>query len=147
MMPLNIIHKAICIYYDISYTDVFNKSRKNKFIKPRQTFQYLSREFNGTKVSLEKIGTYYKEITGNFWDHATVRHSCIAVQGFIDTDREYREEIDEIKLLCNSVDLKKEMELPEEKNKLIRLILNSRNYNTLLFNLNSYLEISNFSKE
>jgi len=67
------------------------KSRKPNVVRPRQVAMYLS--FNSTtrNMTLGKIGEFFER------DHSTVLHSNKKVQGYLDYDKKFRAEIEEIK--------------------------------------------------
>ena len=63
------IFKAVCELYDISVSDLFNRSRKKELVRPRQISMYLIRqELNGSYPYIgEKLGGR---------DHTTVMYAC-----------------------------------------------------------------------
>ncbi|ERJ12538.1 chromosomal replication initiator protein DnaA [Haloplasma contractile] len=62
------IQREVCEYYNIPFEQLISKSRKAKFVLPRQIAMYISRELTGS--SFPQIG---KEFGGK--DHTTVMHS------------------------------------------------------------------------
>lgn len=94
--PLGTIHNAIVDYYKVNHLDIFIKNRKRETIHLRQIFHYLARHLNSHFTSQTKIGNYYSEISGNTWNHATVIYSCKTIQGYMDVDRKFKEEIEQI---------------------------------------------------
>lgn len=94
------VHKVFCDYYQIDLDYFFNKSRKRTFIDPRQQFHFLCKEY--TKLSLADIGKYYKDITGVFYDHATIIHSGKAIKNYIDTDKTVFNDISNLRKLLDS---------------------------------------------
>lgn len=72
---------------------IFSKSRKREIVETRQVVQYFCKKY--TKFTYEKIG---KE-TGNEEkpiDHSTVLHACKSVKNLIDTDKTFKNKIQEI---------------------------------------------------
>ena len=89
---LKIIHKAVCIYFNLELIDLFKRTRKRKILVPRQWFHYLSRELNPKYLlSLNEIGCYFEFATNDSWDHASIIHSCKQISGHIDFYKESKE--------------------------------------------------------
>ena len=91
-ITIDYIQKVVCNYYDIGVELLQSKTRKREIVQARQVAMYFSK--NLTKSSLATIGT---EI--GMKDHATVLHACKTVNNLMDTDRKYRREIEDIKLI------------------------------------------------
>ncbi|MDR2362284.1 MAG: chromosomal replication initiator protein DnaA [Prevotellaceae bacterium] len=83
------IQKAVCTYFDISSESIISKSRKREIVQARQIAMYLSR--NLTKESLASIGI---QIGGK--DHATVLHAYNTVCDLMETDRHFKQYVNDI---------------------------------------------------
>jgi chromosomal replication initiator protein len=88
-VSIDYIQKTVCEYFDISIEKLKEKTRKRQIVQARQLSMYLAKNY--TKNSLKVIG---KHFGGR--DHSTVIHSCQAVQNLLDTDPEFKENVDDI---------------------------------------------------
>lgn len=95
-IPLYIIHKSVANYFNVGMDEIFVKSRKSNVVILRQWFHYLSKLLNTDSIfTLTDIGSY-----GDIkYDHATVLNSCKKIQGLVDTYKEDRIILYEIKRL------------------------------------------------
>jgi chromosomal replication initiator protein len=84
------IQMTVCDYFGLSQDSLGSKTRKREIVQARQIAMYLGR--NLTKTSLSSIGT---QIGGK--DHATVLHACNTVQDLIDTDKNFKQYVTDIK--------------------------------------------------
>ena len=66
-----------------------SKTRKREIVQARQVAMYFSK--NLTKSSLATIGS---QIGGK--DHATVLHACKTVNNLVETDKTFRNQIEEL---------------------------------------------------
>ena len=66
-----------------------SKTRKREIVQARQVAMYFSKSL--TKSSLATIGA---QIGGK--DHATVLHACKTVNNLLDTDKHFRNQIEDI---------------------------------------------------
>ena len=83
------IVKVVCEYYDIDI-DTFNSTKRTRDVaQARQVAMYLAKQH--TKAPLTVIGS---SIGGR--NHATVLHSCKAVADMMDTDKQFKAQIEEI---------------------------------------------------
>ena len=83
------IVKIVCDYYGIEL-DTFNSAKRTRDVaQARQVAMYLSKQH--TKSPLTVIGS---SIGGR--NHATVLHSCKAVADMMDTDKQFKSQIEEI---------------------------------------------------
>jgi len=89
-LDIDYIKKIVCRYFNIPVEALDYNTRKREIVKSRQIAMFFSRKL--TKSSLATIG--YK--IGRK-DHSTVLHACKTVNNLIETDREFREQIHEIK--------------------------------------------------
>ena len=88
------IVKEVCSYFDVSPEDLQTKSRKRSIVQTRQVAMYFAKEL--TDFSLAVIGG---KIGGR--DHATVLHACKTVSNLSISDKDYKQNIDEIRLNLN----------------------------------------------
>lgn len=144
MIPIEVIHEVVCRYYRIDLEEIFIRDRKPDYIKMRQNFHYLCRFLNDKGITLQAIGRYYKHITGQEWDHNSVRNSVKKAQNRIDVYPPEAKEIEELIALCRSVDLKDYIKVkksfPLEQNQIVKLVCNSKDLQELRENLTTYLE-------
>lgn len=87
----NTIVVKVARYYDqdlgeLQYTC---KCREGQLVKTRQVTMFFLREM--TSMSLNKVGMIYKK------DHATVIYACKQIRDQYDTNKHYRQEIDDIR--------------------------------------------------
>lgn len=80
------IHK----YFNIEYDRIQDSKRKRELVQCRQIGMYFSK--NMTRLSLEDIGFFFGKK-----DHATVLHACKTVNNLIETDQNYKYQIEDIK--------------------------------------------------
>ena len=83
------IRDVVCDYFGLSVDKVLSKSRVREVTNARQIAMYLSKQM--TKSSLSEIGRG----VGNR-DHATVLHSCSVVNDLMDTDKEFKRNVQEL---------------------------------------------------
>ncbi len=83
------IQEIVCRYFGLKPEMLSSKTRKREIVQARQIAMYLSRSH--TKTSLASIGA---QIGGK--DHATVLHSCNTVMDLIETDRTFRQYVQDI---------------------------------------------------
>lgn len=86
------IKQKVSSYFDISEEQLASKSRLREIVQARQIAMYFSREI--TKASLSTIGLQI-----GHKDHATVLHSCKAVQNLMDTDKKFHMQIEKLRTL------------------------------------------------
>lgn len=88
-ITIDSIVKIVCDYYNIEL-DTFNSAKRTRDVaQARQVAMYLSKQH--TKAPLTVIGS---SIGGR--NHATVLHSCKAVADMMDTDKQFKMQIEEI---------------------------------------------------
>ncbi|MBN2764583.1 MAG: chromosomal replication initiator protein DnaA, partial [Bacteroidales bacterium] len=83
------IQKVVCNYFDVPSDSLQSKTRKREIVQARQVAMFFSK--NLTKSSLATIGL---QIGGK--DHATVLHACKTVNNLIETDKQFKNQIEEI---------------------------------------------------
>lgn len=78
-------------YYGIEPSAINTRSRKREVVLVRQVAMFLAKKY--LDMSTSKIGQY----VGNR-DHATVLHACKTISNLADTDKQFRNELNEIDL-------------------------------------------------
>lgn len=82
------IADIVAAHFDINVRDMFPNSRENETVEKRQIFHYMATKH--TKASLREIGDFSKIMGRNIsHNHATVLYSVKQVQGYMDVDREF----------------------------------------------------------
>ncbi len=99
MIPLKNIHRAICFYYDVDINYPFVENRKTKPIYLRQLFHYLSMQLNEHYLSYQDIGEY---LPYRIFSRATVMNSCKQFQNRIDSYKNIKNDIEDIKKLLKN---------------------------------------------
>ncbi|HIA37812.1 MAG TPA: chromosomal replication initiator protein DnaA [Flavobacteriales bacterium] len=89
-VSIDYIQKVVCDYFDLPIELLKSKTRKRDVVQARQLAMYFSKSM--TKSSLAKIGAH---CGGK--DHATVLHACRTVNNLIDTDKQFRGYVTELK--------------------------------------------------
>ena len=87
--PLTVeeIKEKISLHYNIRVEVMISKSRKHEIALARQMAMYFSRKL--TNNSLKSIGDSF-----GGRDHATVLHSCQAIENYLDTDKKIKAEFE-----------------------------------------------------
>jgi chromosomal replication initiator protein len=88
-VSIDYIQKVVCNYFDVPVDSLQSKTRKREIVQARQVAMYFSK--NLTKSSLATIGS---QIGGK--DHATVLHACKTVNNLVETDKQFKGQIEEI---------------------------------------------------
>jgi len=88
-VSIDYIQKVVCNYFDVPIDSLQSKTRKREIVQARQVAMYFSK--NLTKSSLATIGS---QIGGK--DHATVLHACKTVNNLAETDKQFKNQIEEI---------------------------------------------------
>ncbi len=88
-VSIDYIQKIVCDYFNISVDSLKSKTRKREIVQARQVAMYFAKAF--TKNSLAVIGSI---IGGK--DHATVLHACRTVQNLMETDKKFKQYVDDI---------------------------------------------------
>jgi len=88
-ISIDYIKKVVCSYYNIHPDMLQQNTRKREIVQARQIAMYFSK--NLTKSSLNIIGM---QIGGK--DHATVLHAYRTVKNLMETDKSFRQQIEEI---------------------------------------------------
>lgn len=88
-LSIEYISKVVCDYFNMPVEAIQTKTRKREIVQARQITMYFSK--NLTKYSLASIGSQI----GNK-DHATVLHACKTVSNLKETDKNFRQFMEEI---------------------------------------------------
>lgn len=88
-ISIDYIQKVVCDYFNIQIDQLQTKTRKREIVQARQIAMFFSK--NLTKSSLANIGML---IGGK--DHATVLHACKTVNNLMDTDKQFRQYMEDI---------------------------------------------------
>jgi len=87
------IEKEVCFYFGINYEALHIPNRSRNNVKARQIICYLSTKL--TRLSLKYIGEYFGQ------DHTTVIHACKTVNNLMDTEPEYKADVEYLLNLFN----------------------------------------------
>ena len=88
-ISIEYIQKLVSDYYGISVENIKSKTRKREITQARQISMYFAKQL--TKASLKNIGAYF-----GGRDHSTVIHACQTVNDLIDTDKRFKEDVEEL---------------------------------------------------
>jgi chromosomal replication initiator protein len=88
-VSIDYIQKVVCDYFDMPLELLKSKTRKREVVQARQIAMYFSKSM--TKASLATIGLH---CGGK--DHATVLHACRTVNNLMDTDKRFKNYIEEL---------------------------------------------------
>ncbi|MOA07143.1 Chromosomal replication initiator protein DnaA [compost metagenome] len=88
-ISMEYIQKLVCEYFEIPLEMVKSKTRKREIVQARQISMYLAK--NHTKASLKTIGQFY-----GGRDHSTVIYACQTVEDLIDTDKKFKNWVQDI---------------------------------------------------
>ncbi len=89
------IIKVVTEYYGVEPASIHTRSRKREVVLVRQVAMYLAKKY--LDLSTSKIGQYIGKR-----DHATVLHACKTIANLAETDKQFRNELNqmEISLQC-----------------------------------------------
>ncbi len=88
-LSIEYISKVVCDYFSMPVDVLQAKTRKREIVQARQIAMYFSKSL--TKYSLASIGA---QIGSK--DHATVLHACKTVNNLKDTDKNFRQYVEDI---------------------------------------------------
>ncbi|MCX6305580.1 MAG: chromosomal replication initiator protein DnaA [Bacteroidetes bacterium] len=88
-VSIDYIQKVVCEFFNIPIEMIYSKTRKREIVQARQLSMYFSKKH--TKSSLASIGLH----CGNK-DHATVLHACRTVNNLVETDKQFRQFVEEL---------------------------------------------------
>lgn len=89
VLTVEFIRDTVCEYYKLSVDAISTRSRKLEVVQARQIAMYFSKIL--TKSSLSTIGLHIGKR-----DHATVLHACKKVEDLIETDKNFRKDVEMI---------------------------------------------------
>ena len=88
-VSIDYIQKVVCDYFELPIELLKSKTRKREVVQARQIAMYFAKSM--TKSSLATIGLH---CGGK--DHATVLHACRTVNNLMDTDKRFKNYIEEL---------------------------------------------------
>jgi chromosomal replication initiator protein len=88
-ISIDYIQKVVCDYFNIEVDQLQTKTRKREIVQARQIAMFFSKSL--TKSSLANIGL---QIGGK--DHATVLHACKTVNNLMETDKQFKQYVEDI---------------------------------------------------
>lgn len=88
-LSIEYISKVVCDYFKMPVESIQAKTRKREIVQARQITMYFSKSL--TKYSLASIGAQIGKK-----DHATVLHACKTVSNLKDTDKNFRQFMEDI---------------------------------------------------
>jgi len=91
------IQRVVCDYFELDMEEMQAKTRKRTVVQARQIAMFLSKKH--TDSSLASIGS---QIGGK--DHATVLHACRTVVNLLETDKDFKNHVDQIQRRLNEVE-------------------------------------------
>ncbi len=96
-ISIEYIQKMVCDYYHVPYDKINHPTRTREIVQARQLSMYFAKRL--TKNSLAVIGTQCGKK-----DHSTVLHACRTINNLIDTDKRFKQEVEEIERKIKSRD-------------------------------------------
>lgn len=90
-ITLEHIQKTVAGFFEIPYERISTRTRQRDTVRARQVSMYLSKQF--TAHSLKAIGKHF-----GGYDHSTVLHALKAVEDMLDTDPDFRNLVEELKV-------------------------------------------------
>ncbi len=88
-LTIDYIQKIVCDYFNMPVDSLQSKTRKREVVQARQIAMFFSKTL--TKSSLSSIGSQIGRK-----DHATVLHACKTVTNLLDTDKQFKIDVEEI---------------------------------------------------
>lgn len=86
---IEVIKDCVCGYYNLSKEDLHSRKRTREIAQARQIAMFLGKQM--TKLPLKSIGA---AIGGK--NHATVVHACKTISNLMETDRIFRQQVEDI---------------------------------------------------
>ena len=87
---LDFIQKTVAAYFSVTVELLKDKTRKKEVVTARQVAMYFAKHH--TNHTLKTIGFHF-----GGRDHTTVMHSVQTVSDLVDTDRKFREQVEELR--------------------------------------------------
>ncbi|WP_075602518.1 chromosomal replication initiator protein DnaA [Saccharicrinis aurantiacus] len=88
-LSVDSIQKTVCEYFGLQMDVLQSKTRKREIVQARQVAMYFSKSLTGS--SLSAIGLQIGKK-----DHATVLHACKTVNNLIETNKDFKSQMQEI---------------------------------------------------
>lgn len=88
-ISMEYIQKLVCEYFEVPVEMVKSATRKREIVQARQISMYLSKAH--TNNSLKSIGSFF-----GGRDHSTVIYACQTVEDLIDTDKKFKNYVNDI---------------------------------------------------
>ena len=88
-ISIDFISKTVCNFLNITIDMLHSSTRKREIVQARQIAMFFSKKY--TKAALASIG---KQVGGK--DHATVLHACKTVMNMQETDKRFKQTLEEI---------------------------------------------------
>ncbi len=88
-ISIDFISKTVCNYLNVPIDMLHSSTRKREIVQARQIAMFFSKKY--TKAALASIG---KQVGGK--DHATVLHACKTVLNLQETDKRFKQTLEEI---------------------------------------------------
>jgi chromosomal replication initiator protein len=88
-LTIEYIQKVVCDFFNMAPDSLQSATRKREVVQARQIAMFFCKTL--TKSSLATIGAHIGKK-----DHATVLHACKTVHNLIDTDKQFRGDMEEI---------------------------------------------------
>lgn len=120
MIPLRIIDAQVTTYFDLKPDEMFTSTRKRHIVEARHIFYYFARKYNNA-MSLSHVGKYKLKR-----DHATVINGYKQVQNFIETDANFKKDIEKLTIILNDF-VEDEYSLSKIKENIIDRLYKCRN--------------------
>ncbi len=89
-ISIDYIQKVVAGYFDMDVSTLQSKTRKRHIVQARQVAMFFAKQL--TKASLASIGSQIGQR-----DHATVLHACKTVNDLVETDKQFRKYVEEIR--------------------------------------------------
>lgn len=85
--------------FEITTSDMRRRSRKRKYMYPRQVAMHLLRKH--TQLSLEEIGLLFRlHDDSKPFDHTTVLHACRNIENLCESDKEFAQTVHVLDIDC-----------------------------------------------
>ncbi|WP_430931433.1 chromosomal replication initiator protein DnaA [Saccharicrinis sp. 156] len=88
-LSVDYIQQIVCDYFGLAVDSLQSKTRKREIVQARQVAMYFSKSL--TNSSLSTIGSKIGKK-----DHATVLHACKTVNNLIETNKDFKNQMQEI---------------------------------------------------
>lgn len=86
----------VCRIYNVTYDEIKSNKRKEHIVKARHTISYVCRKVMSTSISYGFIGG---KLGGK--NHATILHGCRVCQNLMDTDKVFKQTVEQVLTTVN----------------------------------------------